>query len=133
MLGPDVSVDVCPECSGEYLDDGEIKRLAGDGDVHGLLVSYATHVAESELVCPNCEGRMDAHRLDIGTDTTSVDICTKCHGVWLDDGELGKLQAAGTEHEELDSDELAEIWDGNATEARRKHLLGQLLGGLRRQ
>lgn len=125
-----VTIDVCPECSGVYLDEGEIKQLVGDRDLHGLLTSFASHVVESELACPNCDGRMDAQRLDIGNETTVVEVCTDCHGIWLDDGELGKLQATASEHDDL---AFTQIWEEDASEDERKHLLGQLLGGLRRQ
>ncbi len=41
------------------------------------------------LVCPNCQGGMN----EITRNGVSIDVCPKCKGVWLDDGELQKLLA----------------------------------------
>lgn len=41
----------------------------------------------SELDCPKCDGKLvesDFHGINI-------DVCNKCHGVWLDAGELAQL------------------------------------------
>ncbi len=41
----------------------------------------------SELNCPKCEGNLvesDFHGI-------SIDVCNKCHGVWLDAGELAQV------------------------------------------
>lgn len=41
----------------------------------------------SELNCPKCEGNLvesDFHGI-------KIDVCNKCHGVWLDAGELAQV------------------------------------------
>lgn len=133
VFGPDVTVDICPACSGEFLDEGEIKRLTGDRDLHKLLTEYLGRDAESELVCPDCGGLMDAEMLDLEDEAVEVDVCMACHGVWLDDGELAKLQETTVDFGDLDDEKLAEIWDAKTSSGRRKGLLGRLLGGLRRR
>ena len=40
-----------------------------------------------ELKCPKCEGTM--HATDF--DSIKIDVCDKCHGVWLDAGELAQI------------------------------------------
>lgn len=134
VFGPDVTVDVCPECDGEFLDEGEIKRLTGDRDLHELLTEYLAREAESELVCPACGGLMDAEMIDVEDQEgeVEVDVCHDCHGIWLDDGELAKLQEAAVDVDELDDEKLAEMWDARTSGRRRKGLLGRLLGKLRR-
>ncbi len=132
-LGPDVTVDICPECDGEFLDEGEIKRLTRDRDLHKLLTDHLARQADSDLVCPSCGGLMDAEMLDVGDTEVEVDVCMACHGLWLDDGELAKIEAADTDFGELSEEKLAEIWDAEVSGRRRKGLLGKLLGGLRRR
>lgn len=132
MFGPDVTVDVCPLCEGEFLDKGEIQRLTGDRDLHKLLTEYLGVGADSELVCPNCGDVMDAEMLELEDQMVEVDACIGCHGIWLDDGELAKLQEASADFGDLDDEKLAEIWDAKTSPGRRKGLLGRLLGGLRR-
>lgn len=132
-LGRSVTVDVCPECDGEFLDEGEIKRLTGDRDLHKLLTDHLGLDADSDLICPSCGGLMDAEFLELEDETVEVDVCLTCHGLWLDDGELATLQEATVDFGDLSDEKLAEIWDANQSQGRRKGLLGRLLGGLRRR
>ena len=41
--------------------------------------------------CPKCEGRL----IEVSLEGVQIDRCNKCHGVWLDAGELETL----TKHE----------------------------------
>lgn len=46
------------------------------------------------LMCPNCQDGMR----EITREGVQIDMCPKCHGVWLDRGELQKLlDAAGND------------------------------------
>ena len=40
-----------------------------------------------ELNCPKCDGTL--HETDF--ESIKIDICDKCHGVWLDAGELAQI------------------------------------------
>ncbi len=40
-----------------------------------------------ELKCPKCDGTL--HETDF--ESIIIDVCDKCHGVWLDAGELAQL------------------------------------------
>lgn len=133
VFGPNVTVDICPECDGEFLDEGEIRRLTGDRDLHKLLTDYLGIDADSDLVCPDCGGLMDAEYLQLQDETVEVDVCLDCKGVWLDDGELAKLQDASADFGDIDDAKRAEIWDEKTAGPRRRGLLGRLLGGLRRR
>lgn len=134
VFGPDITVDVCPQCSGEYLDKGELKRLTGDRDLHALLTKHLGVDADSDLVCPSCGGIMDAEYLEVDKDTeVEVEVCLDCKGLWLDDGELAKLQDAETDFSKLSPEKQAEIFDAKVAESRRKKALGGLFGGLRKR
>jgi len=39
------------------------------------------------LQCPKCDGRL----MEIDYEVVKIDRCEKCHGVWLDSGELEQL------------------------------------------
>ena len=41
----------------------------------------------STLRCPKCDGTL----VEITFEQVQIDRCNKCHGVWLDDGELERL------------------------------------------
>lgn len=131
VFGPDVTVDVCPSCHGTFLDEGEIKRLTGDRDLHKLLTNYLGVDDDGELVCPSCGGLMDAELLELEETSVEVDACLDCFGIWLDDGELAKLERTTADFGDLDDEKRAEIWDAQVAEGRRRGLLGRLLAGLR--
>ena len=132
--GPDITVDVCPNCSGEYLDKGEIKKLTRNRDLHTLLTKHLGVDSDSELVCPGCGGVMDAEYLDADKETTiEVDVCLTCNGVWLDDGELAKLAKSETDFSKLSDEKLAELFDASEATRRQKAAMGGLFGMLRKR
>ena len=92
----------CPRC-GDGLDAVR-EGLAACLNCHGLWLGSAALVVafgtrawpaganawwKRELVCPECNGEMDA----IIASEVVVDRCAR-HGVWLDPGELGRLLGA---------------------------------------
>jgi hypothetical protein len=56
----------------------------------------------SAVHCPKCEGTL----VEITFEGVQIDRCNKCHGVWLDAGELERL--TGQE----DSGWLSRMWRG---------------------
>lgn len=83
-----VTVDVCPNCTGTWLDRGELRRVLGDRKLADYLTKAIGTRSESRMVCPRCGGLMD-HKHAEGL---VVDVCVECHGVWLDPGELEGLE-----------------------------------------
>ena len=87
----DVEVDLCPSCGGLWLDHGEIERL-GRGKAEDLtrLRSALTGtaapdpVSETTTPCPACPGQLK--EVDLGP--VHIEYCGKCHGIFLDKGEL---------------------------------------------
>jgi Zn-finger nucleic acid-binding protein len=131
-VGPDVTVDVCPECDGLYLDEGEILRITGDIDLHRLLTDYLGADADGELVCPSCGGIMDAEYLEVedGEAEVEVDVCLDCHGIWCDAGELEAVASSSADFGDLDDEKRAELHDAGTGGGRG--LIRSLLGSLRR-
>ena len=46
--------------------------------------------AVAELICPKCKGPMRTHRRN----GVTIEQCRKCHGIFLDRGELEQLIGA---------------------------------------
>lgn len=75
-------LDVCPTCQGVWFDRGEIAKAARDAQIERLVVEYAG--GASSLACPRCSGGMATRPVG----EVSLDVCTACHGVWMDAGEM---------------------------------------------
>ena len=93
----DVEVDLCPSCGGLWLDHGEIERIGRGQTTEMEKLRSALKGAEkpdpaSETVssCPACPGALK----EVVLGPVHVDYCTKCHGVFLDKGELDQAVAA---------------------------------------
>ncbi len=93
----DIEVDLCPSCGGLWLDHGEIERI-GRGqttEVEKLrlaLTGSAAPEAASDTTtsCPACPGTLK----EVVLGPVHVDYCVKCHGVFLDKGELDQAVVA---------------------------------------
>lgn len=129
-VGPSVTVDVCPDCDGLFLDEGELLRVTGDVDLHRLLTEHLGADSDSDLVCPSCGGLVDAECLEVEDGEAEVDVCLDCHGVWLDPGELEALDASTADHGDLSEEKRAELHDAGASGG--GGLLRSILGSLRR-
>jgi hypothetical protein len=93
----DVEVDLCPSCGGLWLDHGEIERL-GQGNASELDrlraqlagTAGAESPSETQTACPVCPAQLK--ELTLGP--IRIDYCERCHGVFLDKGELDQALAA---------------------------------------
>jgi len=115
-----IRVETCGGCNGEWLDEGEIgqivrirevkfdpeerRAIAESTTITGVVLEDVDH----DLKCPKCDGTTDP--VNYGGDTgIIIDRCTSCHGVWLDGGELEKVQM------------LIEGWDDALPDDLKKH------------
>jgi Zn-finger nucleic acid-binding protein len=74
-----LEVDLCPKCGGLWLDRGEITRAAKLPEKE--LARLRT---ENKAPCPACPGALS----EVLLGAVHVDYCGKCHGLFLDRGEL---------------------------------------------
>ncbi len=99
-----IQIETCPSCHGEWLDDSELghvvrtreKRFTEDERRAVAAAKRITGIkpkdVDRDLICPKCGGTTDA--IHYGTDSGIViDRCTSCRGIWLDGGELERVQA----------------------------------------
>jgi Zn-finger nucleic acid-binding protein len=87
-----LEVDLCPKCGGLWLDRGEITRAAKlpEGELARLRALLVGKVGpppvptENKAPCPACPGNLS----EVLLGAVHVDYCGKCHGLFLDRGEL---------------------------------------------
>ena len=115
-----IKIDTCDGCQGEWLDAGELRPILKAREVRfdeqqRRAIAAAAKVtgvkldkANRKLTCPKCGRRTDA--VNYGGDTGIViDKCSECGGIWLDHGELEKIQM------------VVEGWEDNLPEHLAKH------------
>lgn len=97
--GTEVAIDVCPDCQGTWLDEGELEALrAAVRDVVAsdtpdlaeraqALLSDVERTSQQRFRCPKCSSKL-WHLDRMGT---VVELCSGCAGMWFDGGELSVL------------------------------------------
>ncbi len=86
----------CPECAGQLVKAARLdainkrvdKDIAGLNEEVGLAVELDL---EHEIRCPRCKNEMDKESVSKNP-PFRIDRCDGCEMVWLDPGELAKLQ-----------------------------------------
>ncbi|AQQ09061.1 hypothetical protein L21SP3_00859 [Sedimentisphaera cyanobacteriorum] len=91
----EVEIDYCAQCSGIWLDSGELELLLGEAG-ESLALEKA-EVGEKSLRCPICMRKMK--KVYMGSEKVLIDSCPAGHGLWFDEGELHQviLAASGPE------------------------------------
>ena len=98
------TVEVCPDCKGEWLHAGELQKIAEHHDEVFTPEEIASLAAvdkeiftaekddHDELNCPACENIQMEH-FNYG-DTSGIILhkCTECGGIWMDKDELQKVE-----------------------------------------
>lgn len=88
-----IEIDRCPACSGMFFDRDELEEmLAGKmGNTADTLLFSATSDQMDTLtaMCPRCSREMTPMK---GPGEVRVDVCQRCRGIFLDQGELATLQ-----------------------------------------
>jgi Zn-finger nucleic acid-binding protein len=128
VFGPDIIIDICPKCSGTWLDHGELKKLIKDRKITDYLTKEIGTQSKSELVCPRCGGLMDIE----SADDVEVDVCLSCNGVWLDEGELEDLKSKSGEGFKGDEMEKAEERWEERVKKERESVLNRFIKKLTR-
>jgi hypothetical protein len=98
------TVEVCPDCKGEWLFAGELQKIVEHHDEIFMpeevasmdAVSKEIFTAEKddhdELNCPAC-GNVQMEHFNYG-DTSGIILhkCTECGGIWMDKDQLKKTE-----------------------------------------
>lgn len=87
-----VEIDYCPNCSGIWLDEGELELLYSidkpDNELQNLF-QQTTSSKEKSYKCPICRKRMIKTKFN--NSDLILDKCPQKHGIWFDKGELEKV------------------------------------------
>ena len=119
--GPNVLIDICPKCKGIWLDKGELNKLLRDRKLSDYLTKHIGTQSKSKLICPRCGKLMDIETAE----DVEIDVCLGCNGVFLDHGELAKLNEISKEGFEGDAFAKAEErWEEMVQKERQSVLLG---------
>lgn len=128
VFGPDIYIDICPKCSGIWLDKGELQKILRNKKVANHLTKDIGTQSKSKLVCPRCGGLMDLETAD----EIEVDVCLSCGGVWLDKGELMELKEISKgDFKGDDVDKAVERWEEYMQSKRSGSFWGRLKGRLK--
>lgn len=88
----------CPQCEGHWLEGADLRQL--ESTVNVSLFEWRKLPSEAlqtrELACPRCKPRGAMKKVRSERDRhVLLDVCERCHGVWLDGGELRAIQEMG--------------------------------------
>lgn len=87
-----VEIDYCSNCSGIWLDEGELELLYSmDKSENELkkLFQESKSSKEKSYKCPICRKRM--LKTQFNETELIIDKCPQNHGLWFDKGELEKV------------------------------------------
>ena len=94
LLG--VYIDYCPQDYGLWFDENELQEAkdARDRDLRWLDVDLwkdpaKFRLAAKQKLCP--KDRLPLYEVEYGDSGIKVDLCSLCHGIWLDRGEFKNL------------------------------------------
>jgi len=88
-----VAVEYCPRCYGLWFDENELQwaKDKKDQDLKWLDIDLWKNEAEFHAdlggkLCP--VNRLPLYEVRYGDSDIRVDVCSICHGIWLDRGEF---------------------------------------------
>ena len=86
-----VIIDICPSCRGAWFDKGELDRLDGSDWTATEDLEFRTVAPDHPPAnCPRCSATLVAVSPK-DAPSLILDRCGGCHGFWLDEGELDKV------------------------------------------
>jgi hypothetical protein len=99
----EVEVDYCLQCSGIWLDTGELEMLLPNPQQANILLSSfrtADDYKERSRICPICLKKMEKILAGSSQKAILIDKCRKGDGLWFDKGELQDVLEFGSFDEE---------------------------------
>lgn len=108
-----VSIDVCPHCSGVWLDSGELENIqdAQDSDFRDVPTGAMDTIRAAEGMakarsetprnCVVCKTGLEQKEYAFASQII-IDQCPNGHGIWLDKDELSRLEMFFEDQEDLD-------------------------------
>lgn len=92
----DVEIDYCPRCYGLWFEENELQWAQNkkDQELKWLDIDLWKHEEEFHVdvggkLCP--VDRLPLYEVRYGDSDIQVDVCSVCHGIWLDRGEFKEV------------------------------------------
>lgn len=89
-------VDICPQCHGIWLDEGEVAAIEASDTLENIDRAFVGTFQKKTLAegfasparnCPRDTAPLEAQEWNWELNLV-IDFCPVCHGIWLDAGEL---------------------------------------------
>lgn len=94
-----ITIEMCPSCDGLWLDKFEITKILNceSDSIKSSEIAAAlekdkniNNTENKSIKCPACSSEM-TNTSYMFNNNINVDLCPKCFGIWLDDGELKEI------------------------------------------
>ncbi len=76
----------CGKCHGFWISGSALRKTMRPEVVQDLIGRCSTEMT-STLVCPGCDSRL----VELALRGCAVDICPRCHSIWLDQNEAQQI------------------------------------------
>ena len=92
-------VESCSECGGVWLDAGELRKLIESPETLRSVEDESEPALEQIPTggvvrrCPRCDSDLVAYNYLVSS-PVELDSCAQCHGIWVQNDELGKVEEA---------------------------------------
>ncbi|MDP8217997.1 MAG: zf-TFIIB domain-containing protein [Candidatus Theseobacter exili] len=98
----EIELDQCLSCNGVWFDEKELDQYLAEKLIilDSPKISNYKELNKKEGICPRCNQVMIKKPAPKGAGFM-IDVCEKCHGVWLDSSELDKLEQKNLTWKEL--------------------------------
>lgn len=94
-----VIVNFCRGCKGLWFDQGELALYCEtEGDVPDLN-ALLPQAHQTAYRCPRCHDRQLMELPYMAGEAVLIDWCPACHGAWLDQGEISKVEDLASRYE----------------------------------
>ncbi len=87
-----VVLDFCPSCKGMWFDKDEMAFMTELPDDIPNVSEVQKEARKTDYDCPRCGNKLEEMKF-VQVQDLLIDRCPQCKGIWLDDGELPKLEA----------------------------------------
>jgi Zn-finger nucleic acid-binding protein len=86
-----VELDFCPSCKGMWFDKDEVAFMAELPRDIPDISEVEKGARKTDYDCPRCGSKLEEMKF-IQAQDLLIDRCPQCKGIWLDEGELSKLE-----------------------------------------
>lgn len=94
-----VLLNFCNGCSGLWFDRGELALYCETEHDVPDLVNLLPHANATPYSCPRCQDKPLMELPYFAGENVLIDWCPACHGAWLDQQELGKIEILASRYE----------------------------------